>query len=194
MVKLIIKRILFLGGLIATFPLILITWIEEFILGDRSAWVFSSCKEILSLCPTFLGDFMRLAYYWAVCTKVSINACFLFGCMLARRNTTVRSGAIIGAYSIIGYADIGENVLLAPRVSLLSGKYQHGRPEQRVTNGEVVGELQRISIGKNSWVGQDAVIMANIGENCTVSAGSVVYKDVPDNTTVMGNPARKVSL
>ncbi len=194
MVKLIIKRLLFLLGLILTFPLILVTWTEGLVVRRRSERVFGWCKETLSLFPTILGEYMRLAYYRAVCTGISLNASFLFGSMLSRRDTIVQSGTVIGAYSIIGHADIGGNVLFGARVSLLSGKYQHGHPNERAKKEEGVGEFQLIKIGDNSWIGQDSVIMANIGENCTVGAGSVVYRDVPDNTTVMGNPARKVNL
>lgn len=177
-----------------TLPLILATWLEGLIVGNRSARVFGSCKEILALCPTPVGEYMRLAYYRAVCKDVSLDACFVFGSMLARRDIAIGAGTVIGAHSILGFATIGEHVLLGARVSLLSGKYQHGRPGDRIEEGGVAGEFQLISIGNNSWIGQDSVIMANIGENCTVGAGSVVYRDVPDNTTVMGNPARKVNL
>jgi virginiamycin A acetyltransferase len=194
MVKRIIKRFLFLVGLIVTSPLILLTWMEGFIMRNHSSRIFGSCKEILSLVPTIVGEYMRLAYYWAVCTGVSSEACFLFGSMAAHRDMIVRSGTVIGAYTIIGHANIGKNVLFGARVSLLSGKYQHGRPEERAESRKTTGEFQLIKIGDNSWIGQDSVIMANVGENCTVGAGSVVYREVPDNTTVLGNPARKVSL
>lgn len=114
--------------------------------------------------------------------------------LLAHRENIIRAGTVIGAYSTIGYADIGENVLFGSKISIISGKYQHGTPKQRKEGAEVMEEHQVLKIGRNTWIGQDAVILANIGENCTVAAGSVVFKDVPDSTTVMGNPARKVSL
>jgi len=94
----------------------------------------------------------------------------------------------------MGRVSIGDNVILGARVSVVSGKYQHGRPEQRRLQMEVVSEGGVLSIGSNTWVGQDAVLLANIGQNCTIGAGSVVYHDVADNTTVIGNPARKVNL
>ena len=194
MVKRIIKKIFFLLGLILTSPAILLTWMEVLVTRGRSERLFGSCKEIISLCPTIIGEYLRLAYYWAVCTDVSPDASFLFGSMVAHRSITVRSGVVVGAYSIIGYADIGENVLFGARVSLLSGKYQHGRPDERTGDDDATEQYQVIKIGSNCWIGQDSVIMADVGENCTVGAGSVVYKEVPDNTTVMGNPARKVNL
>ena len=181
-------------GLIVTSPMILLTWTEKLIMRNRSSRIFGSCKEVLSLFPTIVGEYMRLAYYWTVCTGVSPEACFLFGSMAAHRDTIVRSGTVIGAYTIIGHADIGKNVLFGAHVSLLSGKYQHGRSRERTESRETAVGFQLVRISDNSWIGQDSIIMANVGKNCTVGAGSVVYREVPDNTTVLGNPARKVNL
>ncbi|MEA2030938.1 MAG: acyltransferase, partial [candidate division Zixibacteria bacterium] len=162
--------------------------------GNNYERVFNACKEILSIIPTPLGNYMRRAFYWATCTSVSWDTNFIFGSWLAHRNNKIAQRVTIGAYTFIGYADIGENVLFGARVSIISGKYQHGRPDQRVNQKEIENKSEIIKIGRNSWIGQDVVIMANIGENCTVGAGSVVMKDVPDNATVLGNPARKVNL
>ena len=179
---------------IAVSPSILLTRLEELITGKRAGIIFGWTREILSICPTLLGEMMRLGYYWAVCSKVSPDASFQFGSMLARQDTVIGAGTVVGAYSIIGYADIGEKVLIGPRVSVISGKYLHGRPDERAEGKNTLREREIISIGSNSWIGQDAILMASVGENCTVGAGSVVYKMVPNNTTVLGNPARKVNV
>jgi virginiamycin A acetyltransferase len=194
MAKLFIKRLLFLIGLVLVSPLVFLTYLESIIFGKSAEKAYSSCKELLSMCPTFLGPYLRLGYYRAVCTKISPDADFQFGSMVAHRDTVIRAGAVIGSYSIIGCADIGENVLIAARVSIISGKYQHGKPRQRAEDENATGEYSLITVGNNSWIGEGAIIMADIGSNCTVGAGSVVMKEVPNNSTVMGNPARKVSL
>jgi acetyltransferase-like isoleucine patch superfamily enzyme len=200
MLKIIIKRTLLFIGVILTLPLIILTWLEKLIeysiINKRRGIIYMSCKEILAICPTIIGEFLRLGYYWAVCTKISPDANLLFGSMLAHRETIIGTDVVIGPFCFIGFADIEDRVMFGARVSVISGKYQHGRPDQRTASEgeELTAENERIRIGKNSWIGQDAVIMANVGQNCTVGAGSVVYKDVPDNTTVLGNPARKVNL
>lgn len=193
-VKLIFKRLLFIICLIIALPLILLTWLEAALFNKNTECIFGSCRDILSICPSLLGTYMRKAYYWAVCTNISPDAHFLFGSWLAHRQNIIRSGVVVGHYSFIGYADIEEDVLLGARVSIVSGKYQHGRPAARSHQKQIIEENEIIHIGSNSWIGQEAVILANIGRNCTVGAGSVVFKNVPDNTTVLGNPARKVNL
>ena len=188
------KGILFTIGFLVAFPMIFFSRLETWLAGNNSERVFGACREILSIIPTPLGNYMRRAFYWSNCTSVSWDTNFIFGSWLAHRDNKIAPRVTIGAYTFIGYANIGENVLFGAKVSIISGKYQHGRPDQRVNQEDTEDERVTIEIGKNSWIGQDVVIMANIGENCTVGAGSVVMKDVPDNTTVLGNPARKVNL
>src|SRR5512140_3876947 len=183
LLKFLAKRSFFSLALILASPLVILTWIEGLLLGRKAEWIYGSCKEIVSICPTVIGEYIRLAFYWAVCTHVSIEARLSFGSMIAHRDTIIFDGAVVGGYAILGYAEIGENVLIAPRVSVISGKYQHGKPGERAANGAVTEQYERITIGRNSWIGQEAIVMAHIGENCTVAAGSVVYKPVPDGAT-----------
>ena len=194
MIKLVVKRILLICGVLASSPLIILTRLEEVINRKKTDRIRNWYKEILSICPTTIGEYLRLGYYWAVCTNISVDASFLFGSMVARPVIKIGAGTVVGTSSIIGYAEIGENVLIGARVSILSGKYQHGRPQDRAENLDSKQEFTVIKIGDNSWIGEGALILANVGNNCTVGAGSVVLRDVPDNTTVLGNPARKVNI
>jgi acetyltransferase-like isoleucine patch superfamily enzyme len=195
-----IRRIILITALIITLPLIVLTWLEKWIeyhvIKKRRGLIFIGCREFLSIIPSVIGNYIRLAYYWAVCDDVSPDANILFGTVLGHREVKIGAGVNTGPFSIIGMAKIGENTIFAARVSIISGKYQHGRPDERA-NGEsteLTEENNIVTIGRNCWVGQDTTILANVGDNCTVGAGSVVFKDVPDNTTVLGNPARKVNL
>lgn len=189
-----VKFCLFILGYLLSLPLILLSLLEAGIGGKETERLYSSCTEVLSLIPTLIGTNMRRAFYFATCTDVAWDTNFKLGSWLAHRDNRIGHKVSIGVYTYIGYAVIGEGVLFGARTSVISGKYQHGRPSDRSTDREIVEENEIITIGKNSWIGQDVVIMANIGENCTVGAGSVVMRDVPDNITVMGNPARRISL
>ncbi len=181
-------------AIIIVSPLVILTWLEGLVPRRQLERLFGCGREILALVPTPIGEYLRLAFYWATCSHISPDACFLFGSMVAHRGTTIGAKTVVGAFSRIGYADIGSNVLIASGVSIISGKYGHGSPEQRLAGQHSLITVETITVGDNSWIGQDAVLMAHVGRNCTIAAGSVVYKDVPDGVTVMGNPARKVSL
>ncbi|MBO9635622.1 MAG: sugar O-acetyltransferase [Chitinophagaceae bacterium] len=86
----------------------------------------------------------------------------------------------------LGGITIDDNVLIAPKVSILS----EGHPVSPEDRHALVP--QPIHIRKNAWIGANATILpgVTIGENAIVAAGAVVSKDVPDNTIVGGIPAR----
>jgi acetyltransferase-like isoleucine patch superfamily enzyme len=86
----------------------------------------------------------------------------------------------------LGGITIEDNVLIAPKVNLLS----EGHPlEPQNRQALMVGPIH---IKRNAWIGANATILpgVTIGENAIVAAGAVVSKDVPDNTIVGGIPAK----
>jgi len=86
----------------------------------------------------------------------------------------------------LGGITIEDNVLIAPKVSLLSEGHPVS-PENR--HSLLVGHIH---IKKIVWIGAGAIILhgVTIGENSIVAAGAVVSKDVPSNTLVGGVPAK----
>ncbi len=86
----------------------------------------------------------------------------------------------------LGGITIEDNVLIAPKVSLLSEGHPLS-PENR--QSLVPGPIH---IKKNAWIGANATILpgVTVGENAVVAAGAVVSKDVPDNSIVGGIPAK----
>lgn len=54
--------------------------------------------------------------------------------------------------------------------------------------------LRDIHIGKNSFIGANAMILygSRIGENVIIGAGAVVKGNIPDNSIVAGNPGKIV--
>lgn len=90
----------------------------------------------------------------------------------------------------LGGITIEDNVLIAPKVSLLSEGHSLS-PESR--QSLVPGHIH---IKRNAWIGAGATILpgVTIGENSVVAAGAVVSKDVPDNTIVGGVPAKIIKI
>ena len=86
----------------------------------------------------------------------------------------------------LGGITIEDNVLIAPKVSLLSeGHPVNPNDRQSLVPGP-------IHVKKNAWIGARATILpgVTIGENAVVAAGAVVSKDVAANTIVGGIPAK----
>jgi acetyltransferase-like isoleucine patch superfamily enzyme len=114
-----------------------------------------------------------------------------FGSFFAHPTARVGRNVTIGAYCILGTVTIGDDVLVGSRVSIPSGKYQHG---SSMIRAEEVEEIQydRIIIGDRSWIGEGAIIMANVGSDVIIGGGSVVTRSIPENRVALGNPARPV--
>jgi acetyltransferase-like isoleucine patch superfamily enzyme len=83
-------------------------------------------------------------------------------------------------------------VLLGSNVSVMNGSAQHGTDRLDVPIREQPGAWPRVTIGRDSWVGDRAVVMADVGAHCVVGAGSVVTRPVPDFAVAVGSPARVV--
>ena len=57
---------------------------------------------------------------------------------------------------------------------------------------EQPGVFEPITIGEDSWIGERAVVSADVGKHCVVGAGAVVTKPVPDYAIVVGVPAKVI--
>jgi acetyltransferase-like isoleucine patch superfamily enzyme len=105
------------------------------------------------------------------------------------KNTKIGKNVFINfdcVFLDLGGITIEDNVLIAPKVSLLS----EGHPVSPAERQSLIPG--HIHIKKNAWIGAGAIILPGviIGENAVVAAGAVVSKDVPGNTIVGGVPAK----
>ncbi|WKL49278.1 sugar O-acetyltransferase [Flavobacterium pectinovorum] len=107
------------------------------------------------------------------------------------KNTKIGKNVFINfdcVFLDLGGITIEENVLIAPKVSLLT----EGHPTSIEDRHSLIPKP--IHIKKNAWIGANATILpgVTIGENSVVAAGAIVSKDVPDNTIVGGIPAKNL--
>lgn len=105
------------------------------------------------------------------------------------KNTIIGKNVFINfdcVFLDLGGITIEDNVLIAPKVSLLT----EGHPVEPQNRQSLT--VAPIRVKKNVWIGANATILpgVTIGENAVVAAGSIVNKDVPDNTIVGGIPAK----
>ena len=74
----------------------------------------------------------------------------------------------------------------------MSGLRQHTHDDLTAPIKEQGGIYEKVEIGEDTWIGNCAVIGANVGKKCIVAAGAVVVKPIPDLTVVGGNPAKVI--
>lgn len=186
------KYILNLICQILTFPLSLLCKIEELVFPGYSEVIFHICAQSLALVPGLPGVFIRRAFYSQTLEYCSLNSHIGFGTIFSHRTTRVSDHVYIGSYSIIGSSDLGEHCLIGSRVSILSGKALHVMDEDGMWTPYSHERINKITLHKNVWVGEGAIVAADVGEGTMVGAGSVVTSDIKSNIIVTGNPARFV--
>jgi acetyltransferase-like isoleucine patch superfamily enzyme len=71
-----------------------------------------------------------------------------------------------------------------------SGGRIHGIDDPDKPIREQEGHIARVTIGEGSWIGSNAVVMADVGRVCVVGAGSVVTKPLPDRVIAGGVPTK----
>ncbi len=167
--------------------MILVAWVEKRIL--RSEQVFVTFGQVLSLLPGMIGSYLRSAYYFAILDQCSWEFHIGFGSYLSHRSVSIGPNVAMGSYCVIGTAAIADEVMIASRVSITSGKRQHIDQWGRISS---IPRFEKITIGKKTWIGEGAIIAANVGNHCIVAAGGVVTEDTPDGHLIAGNPARPI--
>jgi virginiamycin A acetyltransferase len=178
------------GAFLTASPLALAVWLER--RARREEGWFTMCAQTASLIPGKLGDLVRTAFYAMALDGFHTNAVVGFGSYFSKRGARVGQRVRIGAYCVVGLAEIEDDVRIASRVSIISGIHTHGRAADVVNEGWGAGQFQRVRIGSGTWIGEGATVGADVGRGALVAAGAVVLSAVPEAVTVMGNPARMV--
>ena len=146
----------------------------------------------MAILPGMPGAFLRRAFYHLTLEKCSLHCHIGFGSIISHRCTTIEKHAYIGSYALIGNAHLGEHCLIGSRVSILSGEALHVLDNHGMWTPYSSELLSRVSISRNVWVGEGAIISADIGESSMVGAGSVITSNIKSKIMVAGNPARFV--
>lgn len=170
-------------------PLLALDKIAAF--GGSDA-VFLALSQLLSLLPGKSGCYIRAAFYRHALTRCSTDLFVGFTTLFYQRNTAIGAGVYIGPQCNIGACRIGDDTLIASGVHIMSGTNQHRFEDLHTPIRDQGGEFTQISIGRDCWVGNGALVMADIGDHCVIGAGSVVTRPIPDYAIAVGNPARVV--
>jgi len=188
--KKLIKQASFIIAAIVIFPITALYFvIKVFIKGDA---LLSGFSQFLSLIPGKVGVYFRAGFYRFTLASCSPDAVISFLVLFSQRDTEVGSGVYIGPQCNIGKCQIGINTLLGSGVHIMSGKGQHNFDDLSKPIKDQGGTFEKVTIGQDSWIGNSALIMANIGKHCVVAAGSVVINDIKDYSIVAGNPAKVI--
>lgn len=164
--------------------------IHASIAGSERA--FPGWSQLLSLIPGTTGQYLRRAFYRLVLPACGQDSCISFGTVFSHPTVRIGPRTYIGVGCMVGDATLEEDVLVGSHVSIVNGGRQHGIERLDIPVREQQGQYPRVTIGRDTWIGDRALVMVDVGRHCIVGAGSVVTKPVPDYAIVVGNPARIV--
>jgi virginiamycin A acetyltransferase len=182
-----LKKIIHILSMLLVLPLI-ITHILVQLLRKEGIFIFAT--QLLSIVPGKLGSYLRIAFNRVTMTYCDMETVIGFATLFSQIDTEIHKGVYIGPQCNIGMCSIGENTLIASGVHIISGSNQHSFSDLSKPIQQQGGTYTKVSIGKDCWIGNGALVFANIGDHSIIGAGSVVTKDIPAYSIAVGNPAR----
>lgn len=182
------KRLITLLSFLGAVPFYLLYRINTLFLDKETA--IQGPSQLMSLWPGWFGNYLRKGFYVLSLRRCSPDCTVSFGTIFSTPECEIGRKVYIGAYCVISDSTIGDGTLIGSHVHLISGKHAHG-----FEASDVPIRLQRtarseIRIGGNSWIGNGAIVMADVGQGSVVGAGSIVTKEIPDDSVAVGNPAK----
>jgi acetyltransferase-like isoleucine patch superfamily enzyme len=175
---------------LAVLPFVLLYGLSCLVLGRQQA--FAGWSQGFALFPGVLGVYLRRAFYQWVLRQCGTDACLSFGVIISHPTAEIGPRVYVGAFGCLGDITLEEDVLIGSHVSIANGGGQHGIERLDIPIREQPGTWPRVTIGRDSWIGDRAVVLADVGRQCVVGAGSVVTKPIPDRAIAVGNPAKVI--
>ncbi len=164
-------------------------WIAKRALGERA---FLGASESISMIPGLRGSYLRHGFYRHTLARCGSTAYIGWLSTFSMEQAELGENVYIGRRCSVGYARIGDHVMLADGVQILSGGHEHGIGVDGETHQQQAQTFDRVSIGDGAWIGTNVVIMADVGMNSIVGAGAVVTKPLPDHCVAAGTPAKVI--
>lgn len=151
--------------------------------GSTQAW---------ALVPGLIGQYLRRAFLSRTIAFCARNATIEFGTLFSSASASIGDRAYVGPRCHLGWAMIGDDVLLAAGVHVPSGARTHGIDDLATAIRDQPTTKTPVRIGRGSWIGSAAIVLADVGRDVVVAAGAVVTRPIPDSTIAAGVPARVV--
>jgi virginiamycin A acetyltransferase len=153
---------------------------------------FQASIEWMSALPGVSGQYLRRAYLAMMTEGCGDETVIGFGTLFSTRRVRIDANAYVGPQCDIGWAHIERDALVAAGVHIPSGPATHGLARLDVPMRDQPGETRCVHVREGAWVGNAAVVMADVGRHAVVAAGAVVTKPIPDYAIAAGVPAQVI--
>jgi virginiamycin A acetyltransferase len=151
-----------------------------------------SSSEWLALVPGLTGQYLRRAFYSRALAHCHHTVTIEAGTVFSRAGARLDEHVYIGAGCRMGLVHIGRDALIASGVHIPSGGSTHRIDDLTTVIREQARGEQLVRIGSGSWIGEAALVMADVGQEAVVGAGAVVTRPIPAWCVAAGVPARVI--
>ena len=149
--KNLLKNIVKFLALFLVLPLYLMILFCDLI--AKSDLPFQGSSQFLSLFPGVPGNYLRQQFYKLSLAECYSDCCIEFGTRLNQREIELGRRVYMGTNCCVGLCRIEDDVMLGSNVDIISGKSQHFFDRLDIPMREQGGELEKIVIGEDSWLG-----------------------------------------
>ena len=151
-----------------------------------------SSSEWLALIPGLAGQYLRRAFYSRVLAHCHHTVTIEAGTILCRAGARLDEHVYVGGGCRMGLVHIERDVLVASGVHIPSGASTHRIDDLTTVIREQARGEQLVRIGAGCWIGEGAVVMADVGQHSVIGGGAVVTRAIPAWSIAAGVPARVI--
>jgi acetyltransferase-like isoleucine patch superfamily enzyme len=164
--------------------------LRAIVMGKDRALVGST--QWLSLWPGLVGQYVRRAFLNQVLEGGCADSAVIeFGTLFSQVGSRIEANVYVGPRCHLGHVHLERDVLVAAGVHIPSGPHTHGTDASETIHDQP-GQLRLVRIGAGTWIGSNAVVLADVGRDSVIGAGAVVTHTIPDRVVAAGVPARVV--
>src|SRR5262249_20287495 len=157
----VLKWLANVAAIVIVFPAFATYTLGRIVIGEKKA--FPGWAQALSLIPGIFGAYIRRAFYSLVFRNCGSGTWIGFGSIFSHPSCTLGRDVYVGCYCCLGEVTLEDDVLIGSHVSIINGSAQHGTDRLDIPVREQQGVWPHITIGQDTWIGDRAVVMANVG-------------------------------
>jgi virginiamycin A acetyltransferase len=150
--------------------------------------------QALALLPGLPGQYLRRAFLSMALERCAPTSVVEFGVTFSKVGARLDENVYVGPFCSLGRVHLERDVLVAGGVHIPSGADTHATTLVETAIREQGGSRELVRVGQGTWIGNGAIVMADVGRNCVIGAGAVVTSAIPDRSVAVGVPARVIRV
>lgn len=153
---------------------------------------FLTGARLVALVPGSPGIHARRFWYLRTLESCGTDVIIEWMSVVKTPSNRVGQRVVIGSFCFIAESDLLDDVMIGQYCLVQGGPHTHGFERLDVPIRAQPGDIRRVTVGPDVWIGGGARILADVLPGTVVGAGAVVTKTGEPNAILAGVPARKI--